>query len=162
MAPVPRVALLAVVALVLIAPAQAVRASHSETLTLGIVQHGTTRTPHPPLGDEGDVFTTTLLLNNTVAALGRAAKASVGAMTFQYVLHGTCSTESCAGATADIVAVSRLPGGTITATADGVKLGRPPIMLPITKGSGTFKGATGMLSVGAASKPINTYRLTLP
>jgi hypothetical protein len=108
------------------------------------------------------VFTTTLLLNNTVAALGRPAKASVGAMTFQYVLHGKCSTETCAGASADIVAISRLPGGTITASENGVKLGRPPIMVPITKGSGSFKGVTGMLAVGAASKPVNTYQLKLP
>jgi len=159
---VPRVALMALAALVLAAPAQGIRTSHSETLVLGIVQHGTTRTPHPPLGDEGDVFTTTLLLSNTAAALGRPAKASVGAMTFQYVLHGKCSTESCAGATADIVAISRLPGGTITASDKGVKLGRPPIMVPIVKGTGIFKGATGMLAVGAESKPVNTYKLKLP
>jgi len=159
---VPRVALMALAALILVAPAQAVRTSHTQTLVLWIVQHGTTRTPHPPLGDEGDVFTTTLLLSNTVAALGKPAKASVGAMTFQYVLHGKCSTESCAGATADIVAISRLPGGTITASDNGVKLGRPPILVPITKGTGIFKGATGMLAVGAASSPINTYKIKLP
>lgn len=159
---VPRVALMALAALVLVAPAQALRTSHTQTLVLGIIQHGTTRTPHPPLGDEGDVFTTTLLLSNTVAALGRPAKASVGAMTFQYVLHGKCSTESCAGATADIVAISRLPGGTITASDKGVRLGRPPILVPIVKGTGIFKGATGMLAVGAESKPVNTYKITLP
>jgi hypothetical protein len=159
---VPRVALMALAALVLVAPAQALRTAHHETLVLGIVQHGTTRTPHPPLGDDGDVFTTTLLLSNTVAALGKPAKASVGAMTFQYVLHGKCSTESCAGATADITAISRLPGGTITASDKGVQLGRPPIMVPIVKGTGIFKGATGMLAVGAASKPVNTYKITLP
>lgn len=158
----PRVALLGLLALVLAGGAQAAPSVHRETLTLGIVQHGTTRTPHPPLGDEGDVFTTTLLLSNTVAALGRPAKASVGAMTFQYVLHGKCSTESCAGATADIVAVSRLPGGTITASERGVKLGRPPILVPIVKGTGIFKGVTGTLAVGAASSPINTYKLKLP
>jgi hypothetical protein len=162
MSRVPRVAFLVLVALVLVAPAQGVATSRSETLTLGIIQHGTTRTPHPPLGDDGDVFTTTLLLNNTVAALGRAAKASVGAMTFQYVLHGKCSTESCAGATADIVAISRLPGGTITASENQVKLGKPPILIPITKGTGVFKGATGMLAVGAESRPINTYQIKLP
>jgi hypothetical protein len=161
-APVPRVALLVVFALVLVGSAQATRSGHSETLTLGIVQHGTTRTPHPPLGDEGDVFTTTLLLNNTVPALGKPAKASVGSMSFQYVLHGKCSTETCAGATADIIAISRLPGGTITASENRVKLGRPPILVPITKGTGVFKGATGMLAVGAASRPINTYQLKLP
>src|SRR5262249_32809831 len=122
---VPRVALLAVVALVLAAPAQGVRTTHDETLVLGIVQHGTTRTPHPPAGDAADVSTTTLRLTTTAAAFGKAAHASVGAMTSQYVLHGTCSTESCAGATADIVAISRLPGGTITATDNGVALGRP-------------------------------------
>jgi hypothetical protein len=159
---VPRVAFLVLLALVLITPAQGVRSAHSQTLTLGIIQHGTVRTPHPPLGDEGDVFTTTLLLNNTVAALGKPAKSSVGAMTFQYVLHGTCSTESCAGATADIVAISRLPGGTITASENSVKLGKPPIVIPITKGTGIFKGATGRLSVGAESRPINTYQLKLP
>jgi hypothetical protein len=160
--PVPRVALLAALALVLAGPAQAGRAAHSQTLTLGIIQHGTTRAPHPPLGDEGDVFTTTLLLNNTVAALGKPAKASVGSMSFQYVLHGRCSTESCAGATADIIAISRLPGGTITASENRVKLGKPPILIPITKGTGAFKGVTGMLSVGAESRPINTYQLKLP
>jgi hypothetical protein len=159
---VPRVAFLVLVALVLVAPAEGVGTGRSETLTLGIIQHGTVRTPHPPLGDEGDVFTTTLLLNNTVAALGRAAKASVGAMSFQYVLHGKCSTESCAGATADIVAISRLPGGTITASENRVKLGKPPIVIPIIKGTGIFKGVTGMLSVGAESRPINTYQLKLP
>jgi hypothetical protein len=159
---VPRVVLPVLFALVLVGPAQAVRAAHSETLTLTIVQHGTTRTPHPPLGDDGDVFTTTLLLSNTDAALGKPAKASVGAMTFQYVLHGKCSTESCAGATADIVAISRLPGGTITASENRVKLGKPPIMIPITKGTGTFKGVKGILSVGAESRPINTYQLKLP
>jgi hypothetical protein len=159
---VPRAALLVVFGLVLAGSAQARPAGHSETLTLTIVQHGTTRTPHPPLGDEGDVFTTTLLLSNTVAALGKPAKASVGSMSFQYVLHGKCSTETCAGATADIVAISRLPGGTITASENRVKLGRPPILVPITKGTGVFNGATGMLSVGAASRPINTYQLKLP
>jgi hypothetical protein len=161
-APVLRVAPLVAVALVLAGVAQANRFSRSETLTLSISQHGTTRTPHPPPGDEGDVFTTTLLLSNTVAALGKPASASVGSMTFQYVLHGTCSTESCAGATADIVAISRLPGGTITASDNGVKLGRPPILVPITKGTGIFKGVTGMLAVGAESRPINTYKLKLP
>jgi hypothetical protein len=83
-------------------------------------------------------------------------------MTFQYVLHGKCSTESCAGATADIVAISRLPGGTITASENGVKLGKPPIVIPITKGSGVFTGVTGKLSVGAESRPINTYQLKFP
>jgi hypothetical protein len=159
---VPRVVLLVLLAMVLVAPAEAAPAVRSETLTLSIVQHGTVRTPHPPPGDEGDVFTTTLLLSNTVAALGKPARASVGSMSFQYVLHGTCSTESCAGATADIVAISRLPGGTITASEDGVKLGKPPIVIPITKGTGIFKGVTGVLSVGAESRPINTYQLRLP
>ena len=158
----PRVTLLVVLALVLAGSAQATPTGHSETLTLTIIQHGTTRTPHPPLGDDGDVFTTTLLLNNTVAALGKPAKASVGSMSFQYVLHGKCSTESCAGATADIVAISRLPGGTITAIDNRVKLGRPPILIPITKGTGDFMGVTGMLAVGAASRPINTYQLKFP
>ena len=40
---VPRVALMALAALILVAPAQAVRTSHTQTLVLGIVQHGTTR-----------------------------------------------------------------------------------------------------------------------
>ena len=162
MARVPRVAVLVLVALVLSASAQASGASRSEKLVLGIIQHGTIRDPHPPLGDEGDVFTTTLLLSNTVAALGKPAKASVGSMSFQYVLHGKCSTESCAGATADIVAISRLPGGTITASEDGVKLGKPPIVIPITKGSGIFEGARGVLAVGAESRPLNTYQIKLP
>ena len=156
----PRLAILVSAALVLAGSAQA--APHTLSLRLQILQHGTVRTPHPPLGDDGDVFTTTLLLNNTVGALGKPAKASVGAMTFQYVLHGKCSTESCNGATADIVATSRLPGGTVTASESGVKLGRPPIIIPITKGTGSYKGATGALTVGAESSPFNTYKIILP
>jgi len=157
---VPRLAILVAAALVLAGSAQA--APHTISLRLQILQHGTVRTPHPPLGDDGDVFTTTLLLNNTVAALDKPAKASVGAMTFQYVLHGKCSTENCNGATADIVAISRLPGGTVTASEQGVKLGRPPIIIPITKGTGSYKGATGALTVGAESSPFNTYKIILP
>jgi hypothetical protein len=159
---VPRLALPVVVALVLAGAAQGRTQTHPLVLNLTIIQHGTVRTPHPPLGDSGDVFTTTLLLSNTAAALNKPAKASVGAMTFQYVLHGTCSTENCNGATADIVAVSKLPGGTVTAAEDGVKLGRPPIIIPVTKGTGAFKGATGTLTVGAESRPVNTYKLKLP
>jgi hypothetical protein len=159
---VPRLALLALAALVLSGSAQARPTAHGLVLRLSIVQHGTTRTPHPPLGDSGDVFTTTLLLSNTAAALDKPAKSSVGAMTFQYVLHGTCSTENCNGATADIVAVSKFPRGTVTAVETGVKLGRPPIIIPVTKGTGAFKGATGTLTVGAASSPFNVYKLKLP
>ena len=58
--------------------------------------------------------------------------------------------------------VSRRSGGHHTGTEDRVKLGRPPIMVPITKGTGIFKGVTGMLSVGAESRPINTYQLKFP
>jgi hypothetical protein len=156
------VTLVVLLALLAVSAGQASSARHVMDLKVAILQHGTTRTPHPPLGDEGDVFTTTLLLNNTVPAFGRGAKASVGSMLFQYVLHGTCSTETCAGATADIVATSRLPGGTIVASENGVKLGRPPIVIPITKGTGAFKGATGSMAVGAASAPFNTYHIILP
>src|SRR5262249_2791265 len=51
--------------------------THIVTLRLAIAQHGTVRTPHPPPGDAGDVFTTTLLLNNTRAALRRGPGAPV-------------------------------------------------------------------------------------
>jgi hypothetical protein len=141
---------------------QASSAKKTLTLRLAIQQHGTTREPHPPLGDAGDLFTTTLLLNNTVAALEKPAKASVGAMIFKYILHGTCSTTDCNGATADITTISRLPGGTVTAAENGVKLGRPPIIIPIVKGTGAFKGATGNVVVGAESSPFNTYKIVLP
>ena len=151
----------AAVAVSLVMAGQARPAAHTLVLKLAIQQHGTTRTPHPPVGDAGDVFTTTLLLNNTVAALGKGPGASVGAMLFSYVLHGTCSTESCAGANADISAVSRLPGGTLTAAANKVQLGHPPIVIPITGGTGTYKGATGKVTVGAESSPFNTYDIVL-
>jgi hypothetical protein len=154
--------LLALVGLLAVPTSQAWAARHVMDVKVAILQHGTTRDPHPPLGDAGDVFTTTLLLNNTVPAFDRPAKASVGSMFFQYVLHGACSTETCSGATADIVATSRLPGGTIIASENGVKLGRPPIVIPITKGTGVYKGATGSMAVGAASAPFNTYHIILP
>jgi hypothetical protein len=154
--------LLAATALVLTAAAQATPASHVLNVKVAIQQHGTVREPHPPLGDAGDLFTTTLLLSNTTDAFGKPKGKSIGAMTFAYILHGSCSTETCSGATADIVATSKLPGGTIVASENGVKLGRPPIVIPITKGTGAFAGAKGSITVGAASSPFNTYHILLP
>lgn len=157
-----RLLLLSVLALVIVGSAHARRATHVINAKVSIVQHGTIRIPHPPPGDAGDVFITTLLMSNTAPAFGKGAGASIGAMLFQYVLHGTCSTESCAGATADIVATSRLPGGTIIASEKHVALGRPPIVIPITSGTRAYKGASGSVTIGAAAAPYNTYHIILP
>ena len=88
------VALVITAALSVAGLAQARPASHVINAKVSIEQHGTTRDSRPPDGDVGDIFTTTLLMNNTAEAFGKPKGASVGSMLFRYVIHGTCSTET--------------------------------------------------------------------
>ena len=110
--------LLAVVSLLVPATAGATHHGTAETLTFRIFQTATIRTAQPPAGDAGDIFTTMLILYNSTDQLGKKTGATVGNMKFSYTLQGSCSTtgSGCKG-TADITTVSKLPGGTISASS---------------------------------------------
>jgi hypothetical protein len=132
------------------------------TFTLKISQGPTFRHPHPPDGDANDQFSTTLTLFTIGSMFDKPDNTKVGAMTFAYVLHGTCSStgESCRG-TADITTSTRLPGGTISASGKAIPL-HVPFLVPIRSGTGRYKGATGVIQVAPNGAPRNIYKIKLP
>ena len=155
--------LLALVALLAPATAGATHNGKAQTLTFRIFQTATIRTAQPPAGDAGDLFTTTLILYNTTEQLGRKIGATMGSMSFAYTLQGACSTSGsgCKG-TADITTVSKLPGGTITASSLKVPLSKTPYTVTVTGGTGVWKGVKGTVQVAPAGDALNVYKLILP
>jgi hypothetical protein len=158
--------LLILVGLILLVPpvlsAQGQRTS-SVVLKFKIIQQATFRHPHPPDGDAGDGFSTTLILINIGDQFGKPTGRRVGTMTFAYTLSGACGADSpgCRGTT-NIQTFSKLPGGTITADGTKVPLGVRPFVVHVLKGTGTFKGATGSVAIAPFFQSTETYTLSVP
>lgn len=131
--------------------------------TVRITQGPTFRHPHPPPGDAGDVFSTTLTEFTTSSIFGMGEGKKVGSMSFAYVLHGSCSS-AAAGCTgnSDITTLTTLPGGTLSAAKKAVPFSRAGFVLPIQSGTGKFKGATGVIAVAPNGQAVTTYSITLP
>jgi hypothetical protein len=130
---------------------------------VSLVQEVTYRHPHPPPGDAGDTFSTTLRLTAIGNVLGFPAGTSMGTMAFNWgPLNGSCSTSapSCSGTT-NIGTVTRVPGGTITAGASSVSL-TSGIVVPVQSGTGIFKGVKGKISIAPGGVAIDIFDLTLP
>jgi hypothetical protein len=147
----------------LMAPAQGL-AAKSLVLNFDITQLATLRHDHPPTGKTGVYLSTTLLLNNSAAQLGRGPGAQVGSLSFQYVINGSCGTgggAGCAGTT-DIWTVTTLPGGTISAASNRIPLGRRPFVVQVQGGTGAFKGAKGTVQIAAKGNAVTSIFLTLP
>jgi hypothetical protein len=148
-----------------VAPAQGRHAkTKSLVLNFDITQLATLRHAHPPAGKTGVYLSTTLLLNNTVAQLGRGAGAHAGSMSFQYVINGACGTAGpggCAGTT-DMWTVSTLPGGTISAASNRFPLGKRPFVVQVQSGTGVYKGVTGRIEIAAKGNAVTSMFLTLP
>jgi hypothetical protein len=148
-----------------VAPAQGRHAkTKSLVLNFDITQQATLRHAHPPAGKTGVYLSTTLLLNNSVAQLGRGPGAHVGSISFQYVINGSCGTAGpggCAGTT-DIWTVTTLPGGTISAASNRISLGKRPFVVQVQGGTGVFKGATGRVEIAAKGNAVTSIFLTLP
>jgi hypothetical protein len=156
---------LALVALLAAATAGSARPAHHSVLkfTVRISQGPTFRHPHPPAGDAGDVFSTTLTEFATSTIFGTGGGKKVGEMSFSYVLHGTCSSTAagCSG-NSDITTVTTLPGGTLSAARKAVPFSKAGFVLPIQSGTGKFKGATGVIAVAPNGQALTTYSITLP
>ena len=77
-------------------------------------------------------------------------------------LTGACSTNAaeCNGTT-NILTLTRLPGGTITANGTDVSLSHG-IILPIQSGTGIFKGVTGKVYVAPAGAHVDVFKLNMP
>jgi hypothetical protein len=157
---VTAVGVLAVLAALLPAGAQT---TTGLDFTVRITQGATFRHPHPPPGDAGDVFSTTLTLFADEPAFGRAKGARLGTMTFSWTFHGACSTSGagCTG-TSDMDTLTKLPGGTITASGTNVPLSRFPFVVPIQKGTGRFAGASGSIAIAPAGNAESIYKIRLP
>src|SRR4051812_5957075 len=153
-----RAALVLAVAAALAAPAAA-GARAQETLTIKVTSISVTLKEHD-IGKKGAskgdtvVFRDNLL--NAKAQFGKANGVKVG---------GDRGTMTFTGAHAAVYKGSTtLPGGTILLSGqvmtapDGASL-----VIPVTGGTGRFKGATGILLVGPGkTRSLNTYVMKLP
>ena len=103
--------------------------------TVRLIQEATYRHPHPPDGNAGDVFSTTLRLFAIGPLFGKPDKSYVGTMSFSYTFQGACSSAGvgCKGTT-NLDTLTKLPGGTLTANGKNVSLGRLPYVVPISSG----------------------------
>ena len=87
----------------------------------------------------------------------------MGRMSFTWgPLHGVCSSSAagCNGTT-NIFTVTSLPGGTISAGGNNVSLSKG-IVVPVTGGTGIFKGVKGTIQIAPASVAEDVFNLTLP
>jgi uncharacterized membrane protein len=111
----------------------------------------------PPKGaSKGDTVFFRDALLNAAAQFGKPAGAKVGSD------HGTMTFTSKTAAL--FKGSATLPGGTVTldgkvsGTSDGKSL-----VIPVTGGTGRFKGAHGVVVVGPGDKrSLNTYSLVIP
>ena len=158
-----RLALTAAVAAAACAAASA-SAAHSLVLTVKTTQGSTVAHPHPPAGGVGDTYESSLVLRNAgVARLGKGPHATLGTMRFAYTIRHQCSSFSHAcSASADFRTVTRLPGGTVSAGGNGISIATPEIAIPVTGGTGRYRGATGTVTISPAAEKLSTYRLRLP
>lgn len=143
-------------------PAQGQTAAKSVTLHFAIFQEATHRHIHPPAGDAGDSYSTTLVLTNAVAQLGKAVGKHEGSMSFAYTLSGSCAgTSGCSGTT-DIQTVTHFLDGTVTANSNNVPLGKRPFVVKVISGTGAYKGVQGRVEIAPKGDPKTDYFLTLP
>jgi hypothetical protein len=107
---------------------------------------------------------TTLHLFAVGETLGFPSNTFLGSMlfTYQFLPGSACSasTAGCTGSTA-LETVTTFPGGTITAGGPKIKL-TTGLIVPITKGTGVFKGVTGSIVIAPGDNAESIYRLTLP
>jgi hypothetical protein len=155
-----RMRFLALVAVALLVPAAAGQARATDTLVVKVtsVSIGEPKaTDKAPKGaSKGDTIVFHDNLVNAAVQFGKKKGVKVGT---------DRGTMTYTGAhTARFDGKATLPGGTLTlkgqvsASADGKSL-----IIPVTGGTGRFKGAKGAVLVGpGTTRSLNTYTLTLP
>ena len=133
------------------------------TFKVTLIQEETLRHPHPPAGNAGDTFSTTLRLNAVGSVLGFPPGTPMGTMAFTWgPLSGSCSSSaaSCSGTT-NIQTVTRLPGGTITAGSNNISLS-DGIIVPVQGGTGIFKGVSGTIQIAPLGVAVDVFHLVMP
>jgi hypothetical protein len=133
------------------------------TFQVRLIQEATYRHQHPPAGDPGDSFSTTLRLFAVGNVLGFPNNTPMGTMAFMWgpLKGGSCSTAaaSCSGTT-NLETTTRLPGGTITANGINISLTHG-LVVPIQSGTGIFKGVTGTVDVAPNGAAIDVFKLVM-
>lgn len=157
---------LAVVALasILASPGQSAKL-RLLTFKVSLVQEQTVRHHRAADGPDHskDTFSTTLRLVPIGTVAGFPAKARPAVMGFEWgPLKGDCSSfvPRCDGTT-NISTYTRLPEGTLTASGKNVSVANG-IVVPVTVGTGLFKGATGTIDIAPNSIHEAVFSLTLP
>jgi hypothetical protein len=141
------------------APAQLSSSTHaatrSVTINVRLIQEVTYHLP-------GGWLSTTLHLFAIGEQIGFPPNTFLGSMSFTYLLHGHCgaSVAGCSGTT-DLKTVTTFPGGTISASGLSISL-TSSLVVPITSGTGAFKGVTGSIVIAPDDAAMSIYRLTLP
>jgi hypothetical protein len=133
------------------------------TFSVRLIQEATYRHPHPPAGDPGDTFSTTLRLFAIGNVLGFPNNTPMGTMAFTWgPLNGSCSTTAaeCSGTT-NLQTMTRLPGGTITANGMNISLSKG-LIVPIQSGTGIFKGVTGSIEIAPQGVAQDVFHLKMP
>jgi hypothetical protein len=128
-----------------------------------LIQEATYRHPHPPNGDPGDTFSTTLRLFAVGNVLGFPDKTPMGTMAFMWgPLNGACSTNAagCEGTT-NLQTLTRLPGGTISAGGTNISLSKG-IVVPVESGTGIFKGVKGTIQIAPQGVAVDVFNLRMP
>ena len=133
------------------------------TFKVRLIQEATYRHPHPPAGDPGDTFSTTLRLFAIGNVLGFPNNTPMGTMAFTWgPLNGSCSSNAAAcNGTTTILTTTKLPGGTITANGKNISLSNG-IILPIQSGTGVFKGVKGKVFVAPGGNHVDIFKLVMP
>jgi hypothetical protein len=132
----------------------------AQTVTIQLTSLITQRADHdlPPKGklSKGDFVGFKDLLLNRKAQFGKKAGLPVG--------YDVGTLTSTGGAKTKITVKAVFPKvGTITYSGPFVTRKDGTTVVPITGGTGGFKGATGMVVIGAGeSKSPNTYIVTVP
>ena len=149
---------------ILVMPGQGA-ASKTLTFKVRLIQEQTVRHHKSSDGDDhtNDTFSTELRLFTIVSTLGISPNTPIGTMEFNWgPLNGSCTTSGsgCSGTT-NITTFTKLPGGTLTAGGKNVSLSKG-IIVPVTVGTGIFKGATGTINIAPASEAEDVFNLKIP
>ncbi len=133
------------------------------TFQVRLIQEATYRHPHPPAGDPGDSFSTTLHLFAVGDVLGFPNNTPMGTMAFMWgpLQGGSCSTAaaSCSGTT-NLETTTKLPGGTITANGKNISLSHG-LIVPIQSGTGIFKGVRGTVDIAPNGAAVDVFKLVM-
>jgi hypothetical protein len=159
-------ALVALLASTYVAAGLGAAGKHGSTVTFKVrlIQEVTYRHPHPPVGNDGDTFSTTLRLFAIGTVLGYPPNTPMGTMLFNWgpLENGSCSSAAagCKGTT-NLSTVTKLPGGTITAGGKSVSLTHG-LVVPVVSGTGVFKGVKGSISIAPQGDAEDVFTLKLP